>query len=244
MKKLFLTILCITSLSIFSKAQENWEFGIHYSHWGMGYFIVSPENDATDAFDAYDGPIKFDTYGRNYGFSLRYFPGGKQGSFSVGFSYERNYFNANISGSYSESIQNGTIVRTGAGTIDLRPHSFNVDVRWEIFPKSLFHPYVGFGVGIGPQRGNIVFTTDTVTTIGGVIISETETEELTLKEAIQKIERAQEREQDEDYYMVDFFPILYLSLGLRAEVARNIYLTGEVAVYDGFIARAGVAFRF
>lgn len=244
MKKILLATLCILSLSLLSIAQENWEFSTHYSYWGMGYFIANPENDVSDAFDAYDGPIEFETYGHNFGFTLRFFPGGKQGSFSLGFSYERNYFKADIKGSYSEAITNGAITKAGSGYIDLTPHSFNLDVRWEILPNSRLHPYAGIGVGVGPQRGNIVFTTVTDTKIGGVITSETETEELTLKEAIKKIERAQEKDEDEDYYMVDFFPIVYLNLGLRAEVARNFYLMGEIAVYDGFIARAGVAFRF
>ena len=210
----------------------------------MGYFIVNPENDVSNAFDTYDGPIEFDTYGHNYGFSLRYFPGGKQGSFSIGISYERNYFNADINGSYTETTASGTITKSGSGYIDLSPHSFNVDVRWEILPSSKLHPYVGIGLGIGPQRGDIVFTTVTETDTGGVITTETVTEELTLKEAIRKIEQEQEKDEDEDYYMVDFFPIVYLNLGLRAEVARNFFLLGEVAIYDGFIARGGVSFRF
>ena len=244
MKKLILIALFIVSITCVSSAQENWEIGTHYSNWGMGYFIVNPENDASDVFDAYDGPIEFDSNGYNFGISVRFFPGGKQGSFSVGFSYERNYFNADISGSYSEEIDNATITKTGSGYVNLTPHSFNLDVRWEIFPNSKVHPYVGIGFGAGPQNGNIVFTTVTDSQINGSVNTETVTEELTLKEAIKKIEQEQEMEQDEDYYMVDFFPILYLNVGLRAKLAKNFYLLGEIAIYDGFIARGGLAFRF
>lgn len=244
MKKLVFITLCVLSIAFSSHAQENWEFGIHYSNWGMGYFIVEPEDDASDVFDAYDGPIEFDTKGHNFGFSVRFFPGGKQGSFSVGFSYERNYFNADISGSYSEEIEGGTVTKTGSGYVDLTPHSFNLDVRWEIIPTSKVHPYVGIGIGAGPQTGNIVFTTVTDTQINGSVHTEIETEELSLKEAIKKIEQEREGEEDEDYYMVDFFPILYLNFGLRAELAKNFYLLGEIAIYDGFIARGGLAFRF
>ena len=243
MKKLFLISLCIVSITFLSLAQENWEFGVHYSNWGMGYFIVNPENDASDVFDAYDGPIEFETHGHNFGLSIRFFPGGFRSWFE-GVGHARNYFNADISGSYSEEIENGTITKTGSGYVDLTPHSFNLDVRWEIMPSSKLHPYVGIGFGMGPQNGSIVFTTVTDTDVGGFITTETETEELTLKEAIRKIEREQEREQDEDYYMVDFFPIIYLNIGLRAELVKNFYLLGEVAIYDGFIARGGLAFRF
>lgn len=230
-------MLLITFASI---AQKNWEFGVHTSVWGMGYFIVSPEDDASGALDAYDGPIEFDTHGYNYGVSVRFFPSGKEGSFSVGFSYQRNYFNADLNGSYSEPIENGTVTKTGSGYVELRPHSFNLDVRWEIIPSSILHPYAGMGFGIGPQNGNIVFTTITETDKGGSITTEKVTEELTLKEAIKKIEQG----RDGDYFMVGFFPIIYLSLGLRAEVFRDFYLLGELAIYNGFTARAGLAFRY
>ncbi len=245
MSKRFLVPLFVMFTAVASPAQNNWEVGAHYSWWGMGYFILDEENDAAYAFDAYGGPLNFDTHGTNFGFSLRYFPGGKQGSFSLGFSYERNYFEADLSGFTTETAGDAIVTKTGSGSVDLSPHSFNVDVRWELFPGSRLHPYVGLGFGVGPQKGDIVFTTVTETDRGGVVTSETVKEELTLKEAITKIEREREKEDpDEDFYMVDFFPILYLTFGLRAELSENVFLLGELAFYDGFIARGGLAFRF
>ena len=63
-----------------------------------------------------------------------------------------------------------------------------------------------------------------------------------LDDGLLALEQAQE--QDEDFYMIDFFPIIYLNLGLRAELVENFFILGELAVYDGFIARGGLAFRF
>jgi len=240
MKKLLLTILFIVSLTFLSHAQAQWEIGTHYSSWGTGYFVTDPEDYASDAFDAFGGPIEFDPNGHNFGFGIRFFPGGKQGSFSIGFSYERNYFKADLSGSYTETVVGGTVTKTGSGEIDLTPHSFNLDVRWDIFPNSRVHPYVGIGLGVGPLNGDIAFTTITETNINGSITTETETEELTLKEAIEKIGE----EQDEDLYLINFFPIIHLNLGVRGEIVDSVYLLGEVAFYDGFIIRGGLAYRF
>jgi len=240
MKKLFLTILFIVSLTLLSNAQGKLEIGTHYSSWGTGYVIVDPEAYVSDAFNAYDGSIKLDPHGHNFGFEARFFPGGKQGSFSIGISYERNYFKADLSGSYTETIVGGTVTKTGNGKIDLTPHSFNMDFRWEIIPRSRVHPYIGIGFGVGPLNGDVTFTTVTETDIGGSITTETETEILTLKEAIENIEVV----QGKDLYIINFFPIIHMNLGLRGEITDNIYLLGEVAIYDGFIIRGGLAYRF
>ncbi len=66
------------------------------------------------------------------------------------------------------------------------------------------------------------------------------TEELTLKEAIEKIDEA----RDEKLYLINFFPIIHLSLGVRGEIVDSVYLLGEVAFYDGVILRGGLAYRF
>lgn len=240
MKKLLSAVFLIASLTLFSNAQGKLELGAHYSSWGTGLLVVDPEGYISDAFNAYDGSIKLDPHGHNFGFGLRFFPAGKQGSFSIGVSYERNYFKADLSGSYTVSIAGGTVTKTGSGTVDLTPHSFNVDFRWDIMPRSSVHPYLGIGFGVGPLNGDVTFTTVTRTEIGGSSTTETKTEIMTLKEAIENIEA----EQDEDLYMIKFFPIFHLNLGLRAEIADRIYVLGEVALYDGFILRGGLAYRF
>jgi hypothetical protein len=240
MKKLLLIILFIVSLTFLSYAQGQWEIGAHYSSWSTGFVVSDPEDYASDAFDEYDGPIKFDPHGHNFGFGIRFFPAGKQGSFSIGFSYERNYFKADLSGSYKETVVGGTVTKTGSGKADLTPHSFNLDFRWDIFPSSRVHPYLGIGFGVGPLNGDITYTTITETDINGSVTTKTVTEKLTLKEAIEKIDA----EQDEDLYLISFFPIVHLNLGVRGEIVDSVYLLGEVAFYDGFIIRGGLAYRF
>ena len=234
MKKLLLTILFIVSLTLASYAQGQWEIGIHYSTWGTGYFAVDTEDNIPDAFNSYSGSLKFDPHGHNYGIEIRFVPGGKHGSFSLGISYDRNYFNADISGSYSE----GGNTITGAGDIKLTPHSFNLDFRWDIIPRSRVHPYIGFGFGAGPLNGTAALTTVTKNDNTGAKTTQTET--LTLREAIKNIEE----KNDVNLSFIGVFPIVYLNLGLRAEIVDRIYVLGEIAFYDGFIARGGISYRF
>jgi len=234
MKKLLSTILFIVSLTLASYAQGQWEIGIHYSTWGTSYFGVDTEENLPDAFESYSGTLKFDPHGHNYGIEIRFFPGGKHGSFSLGISYDRNYFNADISGSYSE----GGNTITGAGDIKLAPHSFNLDFRWDIIPRSRVHPYIGFGFGAGPLNGTATLTTVTKNDNTGAKTSQTET--LTLREAIKNIEE----KNDVNLSFIGVFPIAYLNLGLRGEIVDSIYVLGEIAFYDGFIARGGISYRF
>jgi hypothetical protein len=234
MKKLLFTILFILSFTLASYAEGQLEIGMHYSTWGSSYFGVDTENNIADAFESYNGSLEFDPHGHNYGIQIRFFPGGEYGSFSLGISYERNYFNADISGSYSE---NGNTI-TGEGDIELAPHSFTLDFRWDIIPRSRIHPYVGFGFGAGPLHGTARLTTVTRNDSTGAVTTQTET--VTLREAIKNIEE----NNDVNLSFIDAFPIVYIDFGLRAEIIDSIYLLGEIAFYDGFIARGGVSFRF
>jgi hypothetical protein len=102
------------------------------------------------------------------------------------------------------------------------------------------HPYVGIGLGAGPLEGDVTFTTVTETNQGGSVTTGTVTEEMTLKEAIKKIEES----QGKDLYPVNFFPIFYLNLGIRGQIVDGVYLLGEVALYDGTTVRGGLAYRF
>jgi len=234
MKKLLLTILFIVSLTLASYAQGQWEIGIHYSTWGTSYFGVDTEENIRDAFGGYSGSLNFDPHCHNYGIGIRFVPSGKYGSFSLGFSYERNYFNADISGSYSE----GGNTITGTGDVALTPHSFNLDFRWEIIPRSRVHPYIGFGFGAGPLNGKATLTTVTKNDKTGAETTQTET--LTLREAIKNIEE----KNDVNLGFIGVFPIVHINLGLRGEIVDGIYLSGEIAFYDGLMARGGISYRF
>ncbi len=245
MKKFSLIIVLMVGMVIYSYSEGKkgqWEFGYHYSYWSIN--IVGPfiEDNLIPKFENYDpekGDFNFDSDGSNYGFELRFFPNGKNGVFSIGFSYERNNFNADIDGSYSEFDDWGNRVDAEAvGTIKIRPHSFNLSFRWDLWPSSRVHPYIGIGLGVGPLKGSIKLHTKSTTYYNGWTLVEEADEEKTIKEALD------EMEEEGDEFPLNIFPIVHLHVGLRGEVMNNVYLLGEIALYDGIIFRGGIAVRF
>ncbi|MCI0470545.1 MAG: hypothetical protein L0Y73_02695, partial [Candidatus Aminicenantes bacterium] len=106
MKKapIFFGLLLTIVAAIYPGVAGKFEVGFHYSFWSID--IIAPlVEDLTPELKYYDpekGKINFDSYGNNYGFEFRYFPYGHQGSFSVGLSYERNNFEANAKGAYTD----------------------------------------------------------------------------------------------------------------------------------------------
>lgn len=243
MRKHILLLILTVILAIQGFPQGKWEVGIHYSRWSINVAKSFIEDNFTDAFENFDpdkGALDFDSNGNNYGIEVRFFPGGKNGAFSIGLSYERNNFKGTLSGSYEEQDNFGNrAVVTGDGSFEMNPHSFNFSLRWDLFPAARLHPYIGLGFGIGPLDGTLFMKTTTTTYIGGQTLTDIEYEELSLKEAIEEIEQ----DEGEDF-PVNFFPIVYLHLGIRGEIVPNIYLMGEVAIYDGIIFRGGLALRF
>ena len=220
----------------------HWEIGGHYSYWSIDVISSWAEDNLVSEFDDFDpkkGKLDFDSHGNNYGIELRYFPKGKNGSFSIGFSYERNNFLSDVTGTYTESDGNGNQAKVEAdGTINLYPHSFNVNLRWEIAPRARIHPYIGLGFGFGVQDGKYVLHTKTTTYYqGNTQISES-IEEKTLKQVLDELK------EEGNEFPVGFFPIIQVQVGLRLELMENIYILAEGAVYDGIAFRGGLAFRF
>ncbi|MCX6581382.1 MAG: hypothetical protein NT166_14510 [Candidatus Aminicenantes bacterium] len=243
MKKITFIMILILGMAIDSYPAGKWEFGFHYSSWSLNLIKSNIEKNFNPDLELYDpekGNFKFDSNGNNLGFDLRYFPGGKNGSFSIGVSYERNNFKANINGAYTDHDNAGNRLEAEAkGTMDVYPHSFNLSFRWDLWPSSRVHPYIGIGVGMGALNGT--FVADTKATLyhsSGATQTETAHEEKTLRQVLD------EMEEEGDKYPLSFFPIVHIQFGLRGEIINNLYLLGEVAVYDGIIFRGGIAYRF
>jgi len=220
-----------------------WEVGVHYSSWSINLakpYIEEAIADSFDNFDSSKGSILFDSAGSNYGIGVRYYPGGKYASFSLGISYERNNFKGTLNGNYTDSDKYHNKAEINAvGIFDFSPHSFNLSFRWDIVPNYRIHPFFSIGFGIGKLDGFVNLQATTKTYIGGTVITDKETEEKTLEDLI----AIYEKEQGESF-PVEFFPIVYVSLGMKGEITDNIYLLCEVAAYDGLSFRGGLAFKF
>ncbi len=112
-RKLFLTIsfalFCLLSFPSIASAQGHFEFNFHYGRWSINLLRPIIEDMLNDALEnhlkknflediqadhpelvekAYSQNVRFDSSGENYGFELRWYPGGENGSFSLGLAVE------------------------------------------------------------------------------------------------------------------------------------------------------------
>jgi len=242
MKKILIPFFLVLLLSIQIHSQGKWVIGLHYSKWSINVVKPMVEENVTDAFEDFDtskGNLNFDSNGNNFGFEITYFPKGEEGSFSIGISYERNNFKGKLEGNYTETDDFGNSIKVvGLGSFDLQPHSFNLNLCWDLWPKSRVHPYIGFGFGIGPLNGDLELNTTTTTYYPDHTLVEETKDKKTLKEAINELD------DEDEGFPLSFFPIIHLKLGLKGEVVNNVYLFTELGIYDGILFRGGLSFRF
>ncbi len=266
-----LIILAVTGS--FLQAQGKWEFGFHYSRWSLNLikpYVEDSLNDsvATDLKDKFLEDIRadypslvergysqrtvFDSSGDNYGAEVRYYPGGRNGSFSVGVSVERTSMKVGLPEASStldleESVSHrtGTFQGIASGEFLIKPTSFHLSVRWDIFPSAGLHPYVTVGVGASTARaidtGRFAYTyAGTLSVPGGPSREYLGGESKTLRQLIDE-----QKAEDEEFVLpVNFVPFFQLNLGLKGRLTENIHLLVDAGVWDGFLLRAGLAFRF
>ena len=125
----------------------------------------------------------------------------------------------------------------------LNPLAFLLSVRWDIVPHSPFHPYITFGLGgaTGTALENGEFSYEWSGEL--FILGQTEVYEdsdtKSLKEWRDELE-----EEEEDFFIPGFIPFIQLNVGLKGEVTDNIHLLVDAGIWNGFLLRGGIAFRF
>ncbi|MFQ6038406.1 MAG: hypothetical protein ACE5LV_07300, partial [Candidatus Aminicenantales bacterium] len=157
-----LLALCLCSQNL--PAQGHFEFSFHYATWSidiLGNLIENAISDAleTDLKDAivediqaehpglqeqlYTQEVSFDSGGHNYGFELRWYPGGQNGSFSLGFSVEKTSMEVSLPeiSTALELTNNASFQGAASGSFLIEPLSFHLSLRWDILPSSRVHPY-------------------------------------------------------------------------------------------------------
>ena len=266
-------ILFLASGAPFLRAQGHWEFGVHYSRWSLNLvksLIEDSLNDtvASDLKDkilkdiqadypskketGYSQKIAFDSSGDNYGAEVRFYPGGRQGSFSLGFSVEKSTMKVSLpevtaSLEWEDEITHltGTFNGNATGEFLLKPLSFHLSFRWDIFPRAELHPYITLGVGASTAKAIDMATysysyTGTLNGPGDSSKEYAGSDSKTLKE----LKDEQEAKGEDFTIPVNFVPFVQLNLGLKGQLTDNIHLLVDAGVWDGFLLRAGVAFRF
>ena len=199
-----------------------------------------------------------DSSGSNFGFEIRWYPAGEKGSFSLGLSLEKTSMTVLMTGARAEismavaedlTLKPASFSGQGNGEFRLEPWSFHVNFRWEFRPEWKVHPYLSLGVGYGSGRyldqGTLNYDVR-----GDFRISGGETEHFeesgakTLKAVKDKLGEDAESEGKVLEVPFWFVPFFQLSLGAKGKIGDNLSLLGEVAFWDGFILRGGIAYRF
>ena len=245
-------------------ADGHFELSFHYGTWNLNLIGDLVEDGLSEALESafedvilekiqedypelqdpiYDQTVEFDSGGNNYGFEIRWYPGGHDGSFSLGVSVEKTKMEVDLTEVTMDMIfeDDSTFQGQAIGDVVLNPLTFLLSVRWDILPKSPVHPYITLGVGAAAFSS---FKDDIVTYSWSgeldVAGGPTETYEESGTKTIEEIK--EELEEDEDFPL-SFLPFIQLNLGLKGKITENIHLMVDAGIWNGFIIRGGIAIR-
>lgn len=183
----------------------------------------------------YTHSLAFDSGGSNLGLEVRYYSRGREGTFSVGFSLEKTAIRLSVDGTVRQEFKDGSYADVVAsGKIETGPFSTNISFRWDASPKLRVAPYLVFGFGFAPLKGHFSYSyTGNYHRAGAQWIIE-DSGEKTFEELA----------EENELRIPDVFLLLQLSLGLKVDLAGGFCLRTEAGIWDGFILRAGLAYRF
>jgi hypothetical protein len=263
--------VCLFAAGPAQAATGRWEFNVHYSSWTLNLLRSLVEDKVGDALESdlkdrilesiqedhptfmersYTQSVRFDSSGDNYGFELRFYPGGRNGSFSIGLAVERSSFKVAFPDVSADLVLEDTMTgQTAAfdGTANaefvIKPMSFHLSFRWDIFSSARIHPYLTFGGGFSTVKSFL--DARYVYAFSGILTNpdnsteqHSDSDSKTLREI-----RDERLAEGEDDFPIKFLPILQLSLGLKARVTDSVHLLADFGVWDGFLFRGGLSIR-
>jgi len=251
--------------------QGHWEIGFHYSKWSVDLLRSVIEEGINDALETelkdrilediqadypslietgYSQEFQFDSGGDNFGFEVRWYPGGQTGSFSLGLSMEKTSMRVSLpevivamSLQDQATSTDGNFSGTGEGEFLLKPWSFHLSVRWDMWPSSVVHPYFTFG--LGAATGTALEKAEVSYAYSGdlVVLGEaTKTYSDAATKSLKQLKEEME-EEGEDFFLPNFIPFFQLSLGLKAVISPNVHLLIDAGIWDGFLIRGGISIR-
>ncbi len=256
----FVFLVLVPGLS----ADGHFELGFHYGTWNLNLLGSLVENGLSDALESafkdaileeiqedypqfqdpvYDQSVQFDSGGNNYGFEIRWYPGGHDGSFSLGVSVEKTKMEVELTEvAMDMTFQDGsTFSGLADGNIALNPLTFLLSLRWDILPRSPVHPYITLGVGAAALSS---FKDDTVSySWMGELNIMGQPAETYLETGSKTIEEIKDELEEGEDFPLTFLPFIQLNLGLKGKINDNIHLMVDAGIWDGFIIRGGIALR-
>jgi hypothetical protein len=184
--------------------------------------------------DPLEQSLSFNSEGSIYGFGVRYYPLGRRGSMSIGFSLEKTRIKLLMKGPVTQRYADGSVATVeGDASVETNPLTTNLTFRWDLFPSWSVTPYIVVGFGIGPLNGTAVYIYSGNYRKGNSQAAVSGGETKTFDDL-----------RDEGDIQLDRFILLHTALGVKGSVYKGLMVTGEVGFWDGLILRAGLAYRF
>jgi hypothetical protein len=271
----FLFLFCLNpALS----AKGKIEFGFHYGSWSINPVKGLIESALSDAMEtefkdkfmeeirkdnpgfqekSYTQKVSFDSGGSNFGFELRWYPGGENGSFSMGFSVEKTSMKISLPEvSAALVVEDSLTHKTGSfsgnvnGDFSIKPLSFHLSFRWDIVPSARVHPY--FTLGFGMAGGSALEDGTLSYSYVGDLTTPDETEHYadSATKTLKQLKEETESEIDEEtgeakkFPLPGFVPFIQLHFGLKLKIANEVHALIDYGIFDGFLLRGGLALRF
>jgi hypothetical protein len=258
----FSFVLLIPSAS----AQGKIEFGFHYSDWSINIirgiiedvvgdtlestleddFLSDIQDDYPDLEkESYEQDVSFDSSGDNFGFELRWYPGGHNGSFSLGLSVEKTTMRLVLTDVYArmDLKPDAYFDADASAEYTIKPLSFHLSFRWDLFPFSRIRPYFTFG--FGAATGTALEDSELSYSYSGELEIEGQIEESYFEDETKTLDELRQELEDEgeDFFLPNFIPFFQLNLGIKAELTRNLHLLFDAGIWNGFLLRGGIAVR-
>jgi hypothetical protein len=183
---------------------------------------------------SYEQHLVLDSQGSNYGFEVRYYPLGRRGSLSVGFSLEKTRIKVLLRGPIAQRYTDGSeAVVEGDASMETNPLTAGLSFRWDFLPSSRVTPYFIFGLGIGPLEGTAAYIYAGTYQRGNAKAAITGEEDKTFDQL-----------REEGEIELDRFILLHTAFGIKGRIFKGLALKLEAGFWDGLILRGGLAYRF
>lgn len=267
---MFFMIGCVFLLSGELLADGHFEFSLHYSRWTLNVVKGLVENMVSDALESdlkdrfiqkiqeqhptfvesgYSQNVVFDAPGSNVGFEFRFYPGGRNGAFSLGLAVEQTTMkvsfpevSANLQLTDVNSGQAASFQGLAHGQFVIKPLSFHLNMRWEILPSKVISPYFSIGAGISTSRSFLDASYEYAYN-GTLTLPDNSTEQYSDSDSKTLRQIKDERLAEGKNFPLNFMPIVQLNFGLRARISRMLNLTFDAGIFNGFLFRGGLAVR-